>query len=277
MRIRSVKPDFWRDTVTGEMGPQLALFYLGLACFSDDGGRFEWDLRLLRADLDPFDTKFGGPSGIAVLLGQLLAAGRIRTYEVEGKKYGEIPSFARHQHPQKPSMRCPVPVRDSSCTPPGPVSPGSGVGSGSGSGSGTGSGEAPASTAEAQALAPWEHFRNHLADRIAVPRDWLRVASADRVAQVREQLDSEVSRLGMARAVEVAFEAWVKSQKKPQWLAYYVGPLQDAPRHAASQDAWQGESPKPPGGEAWPEPTPEQVAEWEKQAKAELAATGRVS
>lgn len=126
MRIRSIKPDFWRDSITGEMEPTVALFYLGLSCFADDGGRFEWDLRLLRADLDPFDTKFGGMEGLARLLAQLVAAGRVVPYEANGKNFGEIPSFGKHQHPQKPSRRCPVPVRDRSCTTPAPVSPGSG-------------------------------------------------------------------------------------------------------------------------------------------------------
>jgi hypothetical protein len=126
MRIRSIKPEFWRDAVTGEMAPDLALFYLGLSCFADDAGRFEWDLRLLRADLDPFDTKFGGVDGIASLLAQLVAAGRVVPYDANGKKHGEIPSFVKHQHPKKPSFRCPEPVRNQFGTGTEPVPAGSG-------------------------------------------------------------------------------------------------------------------------------------------------------
>ncbi len=78
------------------------------------------------------------------------------------------------------------------------------------------------------AAAPWESFRDALADRMAVPRDWLRVAQADRAVEVREQVSREVERLGMHRAVEVAFEASLKAKRKPQYLAYFVGSLQDA-------------------------------------------------
>jgi hypothetical protein len=82
-------------------------------------------------------------------------------------------------------------------------------------------------------------LRDLLSDRMAVPRDWMRVASADRVATVREQIDVEVARLGLARALEVAAEAATKAGSKPRWLAYFVGPLQDARRSPAAQDAWQ--------------------------------------
>lgn len=116
MRIRSVKPEFWRDSVTGEWPADLSLFFVGLWCVADDEGCFEWDARLIRADIDPFDVKFGGLPKIEALLSRLASAGRVRAYRVDEREYGIIPSFKRHQHPQKPSVRCPIPVPDQYCT-----------------------------------------------------------------------------------------------------------------------------------------------------------------
>lgn len=126
MRIRSVKPEFWRDDVTGELPPREALFYVGLWCCADDVGRFEWDARLLKADLDPFDQKFGGVAGVEELLGALVALGRVRPYDVEGRRYGWMPAFLKHQHPRKPSIRCPAPPETGASPVPHQCSTGAG-------------------------------------------------------------------------------------------------------------------------------------------------------
>lgn len=118
--------------------------------------------------------------------------------------------------------------------------------------------------------APWEAFRDALADRMAVPREWMRLARPDEAQATREMISAEVTRLGLARAVEVAAEAGFKAKSKPRWLRYFLGALQDASRHRVEQDGWQGESPAAPGTEAWPEPSPEQIAEWERQAREDL-------
>jgi hypothetical protein len=97
----------------------------------------------------------------------------------------------------------------------------------------------PATASTAPEPQVWEVFRDLLADRMVVPRDWLKVASADRASTVREQISTEVTRLGIPRALEVAAEAATKAKGKPRWLAYFVGPLQDATRAACSQDSWQ--------------------------------------
>lgn len=103
MRIRSIKPEFWRDEISGLMEPEVALFFVGLWCASDDEGRFEWNPVLVRADLDPYDAKWGGLPGISKMLEALRTLRRIRRYEVDGKAYGFIPSFLRHQKPNRAS------------------------------------------------------------------------------------------------------------------------------------------------------------------------------
>lgn len=74
-------------------------------------------------------------------------------------------------------------------------------------------------------------FRQALADRLAVPADWLRVASPERVAGVRDDLERELTRVGVLAAVEASFEAAVREQRtgrrKPQHLAWYLRIIQD--------------------------------------------------
>lgn len=86
-------------------------------------------------------------------------------------------------------------------------------------------------------------FRSALADRIGVPADWLRVASAERVATVRDDLERELARVGVAAALEPCAEAAAREQRakgrKPQHLAFYLRIIQDM---------------TPAGGEAAPGP-----------------------
>lgn len=110
---------------------------------------------------------------------------------------------------------------------------------GSGTGKRAASYEAASPPAEPPAPAAWEQFRDALSDRMAVPRDWMRLSRPEEAEATRGMLDAEVERLGLARAVEVATEAATKAKSKPRWLRYFVGPLQEASRSAAPQDAWQ--------------------------------------
>jgi hypothetical protein len=138
VRIRSVKPEFWRDEVTGCMPPETALFYLGLAGHADDDGRFEWNPALIRADLDPYDVKWGGTRGIEKQLEQLVSLRRVVMYVVDGRTYGVIPSQKRHQKPNRPTPSRlpppPDPLPEPSVSPHGVPTAGEGVGEGEGEG-----------------------------------------------------------------------------------------------------------------------------------------------
>lgn len=103
MRIRSIKPEFWTDAMSGEWDARLALFYIGIWQAADDAGRLRLDPRLLRAELDPFDAKFGGTDGVAELLERLVSLGRILAYDVDGLRYGVVARFAAHQKIDRPT------------------------------------------------------------------------------------------------------------------------------------------------------------------------------
>lgn len=54
MRIRSVKPDFWRDRLMADLPADVRLFYIGLWQEADDAGWMRWKLDEIAADLYPY-------------------------------------------------------------------------------------------------------------------------------------------------------------------------------------------------------------------------------
>ena len=106
MRIRSLKPEFFTDRVTGRWPLDLQMFYAALWVFADDEGRFEWEPTLIRAQLFPFHPDLDA-SG---MLERVREAGRVVKYEAGGVAYGYIPAFKEHQHPERPKKsRLPEP------------------------------------------------------------------------------------------------------------------------------------------------------------------------
>lgn len=107
MRIRSIKPEFWRDPdSTGRWPADLKLFYIGLWMVADDSGRFAWDEELIAADLFPFDRK----ADVGQLLERVLKTGRLVAYEAGGRRFGYLPKFSRHQRINRPTpSRLPEP------------------------------------------------------------------------------------------------------------------------------------------------------------------------
>lgn len=98
MRIRSVKPGFFNDRVTGRFSSELALFYIAMWCFADDDGRFEWEPEKIQGNLFSYKRDMD----VEAHLKALVKAGRVVKYEVDGITYGVILTFKEHQRPQKP-------------------------------------------------------------------------------------------------------------------------------------------------------------------------------
>lgn len=98
MRIRSLKPDYTTDRITGRWPLDIQMFYAALWTIADDEGRFEWEPDLLRAQLFPYHPALDA----AGMLTTIWRAGRVQKYEVDGQHFGVIVNFKRHQHPNKP-------------------------------------------------------------------------------------------------------------------------------------------------------------------------------
>jgi hypothetical protein len=96
-RIRTVKPEFFRhealqDLERANPGKYPMLVFAGLWTVCDRYGRFEWKSRQLKLDILPF-LEFDMDSTLELLA----SAGQIVSYEVNGKRYGRVPTFEEHQ------------------------------------------------------------------------------------------------------------------------------------------------------------------------------------
>jgi len=91
-RIRTIKPEFFRHEELQGLGTDAMLVFAGLWTQCDSKGRFKWRPRQLKLDILPFiDFDMEG------ILGKLESSGFVTRYEVDGKKYGFIPTFRTHQ------------------------------------------------------------------------------------------------------------------------------------------------------------------------------------
>lgn len=99
-RIRTVKPEFWLDEEISEVSAESALLAIGLLNISDDEGFFRANPGLVRAAIFPLREL---SITIPGMFQELSGIGYIRLFEgVDGKKYGEVVQFLKHQKISKP-------------------------------------------------------------------------------------------------------------------------------------------------------------------------------
>ena len=96
MRIRTYKPEFFTHPLLADLDRNsqlpVRISLMGLWSCSDREGRFKWDARRLGAQILPYDH-----IDFEIIL-EILAENKfIVKYEVDGKTYGFVPSFSRHQ------------------------------------------------------------------------------------------------------------------------------------------------------------------------------------
>jgi|JI10StandDraft_1071094.scaffolds.fasta_scaffold02886_27 hypothetical protein len=96
-RIRSIKPDFWRDEKIASLKNQrVAFFFIGLWNFSDDQGKFPLSPKALALQMPIFRSK-----DVACYLKQLSEIGLIQVSEC--KKWGLVVGW-RHQKIDRPIL-----------------------------------------------------------------------------------------------------------------------------------------------------------------------------
>ena len=95
-RIRTIKPEFFKHEdlfdAEKETGLPLRLAFAGLWTVCDREGRFEWRPRAIKTDVLPYDDV-----DFSRVLDALATRGFIVRYRVDGKDYGFVPGFSRHQ------------------------------------------------------------------------------------------------------------------------------------------------------------------------------------
>lgn len=106
MRIRSIKPEFWRSEDVNTLRLEDRLLFIGLWSYVDDNGvgidRFSnicADLFAHDLSVSPHDTLMRVQEGLK----RLQTLGVIVRYSVEGKDYLEIANWSKHQKINRPS------------------------------------------------------------------------------------------------------------------------------------------------------------------------------
>jgi hypothetical protein len=105
-RIRTIKPEFFTSEDIFGLTPLARLFYVSLWCEADREGRLEWKVGTLKARYLPADN-----CDINALAQELIDMGLIVLYEVDGKKYAEIPTFVEHQIINNREAESKIPAR----------------------------------------------------------------------------------------------------------------------------------------------------------------------
>jgi hypothetical protein len=110
-RIRTIKPDFWRDESLASVSPEAALLAIGLLNHADDEGYFNAHPKLIESDIFPLREL---SCTITVMIDELHRIGYIELYKGhDGKRYGHICNFSKHQvinkkNPSKIKVLCEV-------------------------------------------------------------------------------------------------------------------------------------------------------------------------
>lgn len=102
-RIRSVHPGLWTDEAFASLSDAAQILFIGLWTEADDKGIFEWKPLTLRMRLRP--AKDGD---MTQLLSELVEAGCVRRYEIDGRQYGAIRNFRKFQRPKSPNDVWPI-------------------------------------------------------------------------------------------------------------------------------------------------------------------------
>lgn len=111
-RMRTLKPEFFRDKKIQQLSPTAALVFQALWCMADDGGVAPADPERVYGEMFIGWAKIGLKE-TTLALTQLYGSGRVVLFRVGDDQYAEIPSFARHQQPKNPSkFRYPRPEQE---------------------------------------------------------------------------------------------------------------------------------------------------------------------
>jgi hypothetical protein len=92
MRIRTIKPDFFKSEHIAELPVMTRLLFIGLWCMADCKGRMEDRPKRIKVELLPYDEV-----DVHAGLDQLHKAGFIVRYKHGESAYIQIPKFNKHQ------------------------------------------------------------------------------------------------------------------------------------------------------------------------------------
>jgi hypothetical protein len=101
-RIRSLKPELWRDQELQMLSAHARLLFIGLISNADDEGRLEGNVALIRSIVFPCDVDVTTRK-VDAWLTTLTNSGFIVRYEVASRPFVAICNWKKHQRVDKPS------------------------------------------------------------------------------------------------------------------------------------------------------------------------------
>ena len=104
MRIRTIKPEFWRSEDIAALSIEDRLLFIGLWSYVEDNGVGRDEPQLIQCDLYPLDTFTEASLRTHGGLMRLSQQGLITRYEgPDGRRYLQINSWDKHQKINRPS------------------------------------------------------------------------------------------------------------------------------------------------------------------------------
>lgn len=121
-RIRTIKPDFFRNEEVAALTYRARLTWVGLWTYADDEGRGKDNARIIKGDLWPLEDDVTHHE-VESDLCELAEHGRITRYEVRGERYLFVNKWRDHQRIAKPtaSKLPPPPSQEGSGSPTTPL------------------------------------------------------------------------------------------------------------------------------------------------------------
>jgi hypothetical protein len=106
-RIRTIKPEFFTSEQIVECSTSARLLFVGLWCFSDDGGVHPASIKRLKMEVFPGDTLTD--EAIQQMIDELLTHGLIVEFEAESQRFWHVSGWDRHQKIDRPTEKYPRP------------------------------------------------------------------------------------------------------------------------------------------------------------------------
>lgn len=100
-RIRSLKPELFRDEKVQRLPRDARLLFVGLIAHADDEGRLDGDTRIIRSLVFPMDDL--PLKTVDHLLNQISGLGLVYRYTADDYTWIEIRGWAKHQSVNRPT------------------------------------------------------------------------------------------------------------------------------------------------------------------------------
>ena len=115
LRIRQVKPDYWRDERLSGLSDTERLVYIGLWMEADDAGWLRESVTEIGTDLFPYQSRAPRDRKVTIALDTLRTLGRVVSYSCG---HSHIPTLGTHQRFAAPEKQVRTTLKEHEKCPP---------------------------------------------------------------------------------------------------------------------------------------------------------------